>query len=48
MGIYDTYGVNYGATQLEFWQDVPYKKDPVYKLEIFADNAKQIVRSVKE
>ena len=31
LGIYDTYGVNYGATQVAFWQDMPYKQDPVYK-----------------
>jgi len=31
LGIYETYGVNYGATQVAFWQDMPYKQDPVYK-----------------
>jgi hypothetical protein len=31
LGIYDTYGVNYGATQVAQWQPIPYKQDPVYK-----------------
>jgi len=31
LGIYETFGVNYGATQVAQWQPVPYKSDPVYK-----------------
>ncbi len=30
LGIYNTFGVNYGATQVAQWQDMPYDSDPVF------------------
>lgn len=31
LGTYDTFGAYYGATQVQQWQPMPYKQDPVFK-----------------